>query len=101
MTATEVQKIPDLKGKEMDCIECGKKMFYSEENLVHVCLNESHGILCYYVGDSCWFAAKQETALELARRGIKFHFIPPDIFENAGIGPNFECEYSEKKETPA
>ena len=94
------QSPPDLKGKEMNCIECGEKMFYSEENLVHVCLNESHGILCYYVADSCWFAAKEETALDLSKRGIKFHFIPGSVFQNAGIGTDFKCDYSEKKETP-
>lgn len=82
----------------MNCIECGQKMFYSEENLVHVCLNETHGVLCYYVADSCWFAAKEETALDLSKKQIKFHFIPPGIFENAGIGANFQCEYSEKKD---
>jgi hypothetical protein len=97
----ETQNIPDLKGKEMNCVECGQKMFYSEENLVHVCLNELHGILCYYVGDSCWFAAKEETALGLSKKGIKFHFIPPNIFQNAGIGANFECEYSDKKDSSA
>jgi len=91
------KEIPDLQGREMDCIQCGKKMFYSEENLVHVCLEESHGVLCYYVGDSCWFAAKEETAVELAKKGIKYHFIPPSIFENAGIGANFQCEYSGDK----
>lgn len=94
----EKEIIPDLKGKEMNCIECGEKMFYSEENLVHVCLNESHGILCYYVADSCWFAAKEDTALDLSKRGIKFHFIPSSIFQNAGIGANFQCEYSGNKE---
>ena len=94
------QSPPDLKGKEMNCIECGEKMFYSEENLVHVCLNESHGILCYYVADSCWFAAKEETALDLSKRGIKSHFISGSVFQNAGIGTDFKCDYSEKKETP-
>jgi len=90
--------IPDLKGQEMNCIECGEKMFYSPENLVHVCLNKTHGILCYYVGDSCWFAANQEIALDLSKRGIKYHFIPDSIFQNAGIGADFECDYSSKKE---
>jgi hypothetical protein len=93
----EKTTLPNLKGEEMNCIECGEKMFFSEENLVHVCLNESHGILCYYVGDSCWFAAKEETALDLSKKGIKYHFIPQSIFENAGIGPEFECDYSGKK----
>jgi hypothetical protein len=69
-------------------------MFYSEENLVHVCLDESHGALCYFEPDSCWFAAKQETALELARRDIKFHFIPPQVFENADL-VQFACDKNE------
>ena len=46
---------------------------------------------------SCWFAAKEETALDLSKKGIKYHFIPQSIFENAGIGANFECDYSAKK----
>jgi hypothetical protein len=98
LSSTESQHIPDLRGPEMNCIECGQKMFYSEENLVHVCLNDSHGILCYYVSDSCWFAAKEEIALDLSKRGVKFHFIPPSVFQNAGIGAGFACEYSGKKE---
>jgi hypothetical protein len=77
---------------------CGKKMFYSPENLVQVCLNEEHGILCYFEGDSCWFAASETTAAELARRELKFHFIPKHVFENAGLS-EFECEY--KKDTTA
>jgi hypothetical protein len=93
----EETTMPDMKGQEMNCIECREKMFFSEENLVHVCLNESHGILCYFLGDSCWFAAKEETALDLSKKGIKYHFIPQSIFENAGIGSNFECDYSAKK----
>ncbi len=73
---------------------CGEKMFYSEENLVHVCLNEEHGILCFFEPDSCWFAAKEATAIDLAKRGVKFHFRPKGVFENAGIGPDFKCEHS-------
>ena len=73
-------------------------MFYSEENLVHVCLNEGYGVLCYFEPDSCWFAAKEKTALELGKKGIKFHFIPKSVFENAGIGqPGFECRYSDSQ----
>jgi len=86
----------------MNCIVCGEKMFFSEENLVHVCLNEGHGVLCYFEPDSCWFAAKEETALDLGKKGIKFHYIPKGVFENAGIGQSdFKCEYneSEKKES--
>ena len=97
------QPQPQFKSKEMDCIVCGKKMFFSEENLVHVCLDEGHGILCYFEPDTCWFAAKEETALVLGKKGIKFHFIPKGVFENAGLGsPEFKCEYgdvSAKKET--
>jgi len=89
--------IPDFKSKEMNCIMCSEKMFYSPENLVHVCLNESHGILCYFEPDSCWFAAKESTSLELAKRGIKFHFIPPNIFENVGIGADFKCDYPQEE----
>ena len=75
-------------------------MFYSAENLVHVCLNETHGTLAYFEPDSCWFAANEKTALEISKMGLKFHFIPPQVFENADIGPGFQCEYSgqEKKE---
>lgn len=80
----------------MNCIMCGAKMFYSQENLVHVCLNESHGVLCFFEPDSCWFAAKESTATELAKKEIKFHFIPQNVFENAGIGANFECDYKDQ-----
>ena len=82
--------IPAFKTKEMDCIFCGKKMFYSEENLVHVCLEESHGTLCFFEPDSCWFAASEETAVELGRKGLKFHFIPKSVFENANF--EFKCD---------
>lgn len=91
-------KIADLKGPDMACIQCGEKMYYSEENLVHVCLNPAHGILCYYVADSCWFAASEKTALDLSKKGIKYHFIPDSIFQNAGIAADFVCEYSSKKQ---
>ena len=89
------KQVPDFKSKEMNCIMCGETMFFSPENLVHVCLNETHGVLCYFEPDSCWFAAKEETALELSKREIKYHFIPKSVFENAGIGLDFNCEYSE------
>jgi hypothetical protein len=88
-------KVPDFNTKEMSCIMCGKPMFYAKENLVHVCLEESHGILCYFEPDSCWFAASENTSLELAKRGIKFHFIPKGILENADLQPEFNCEYKE------
>ena len=91
----EKVELPAFKSKEMECIICSNKMFYSPENLVHVCLDESHGVLCYFEPDSCWFAAKEETALTLSNRGIKYHFIPPSVFENAGIGLDFKCEYSD------
>ena len=71
---------------------CGQKMFYSSENLVHVCLKEEHGILCFFEPDSCWFAAKEETAVELGRRSVKFHFIPKNVFENSGLGVDFKCD---------
>ena len=86
----------------MKCVICGEMMFYSEENLVHVCLNEGHGVLCFFEPDSCWFAAKEETALELGKKGAKFHFIPKDVFENAGISQqDFKCEYNDGSEKPA
>jgi hypothetical protein len=88
-------EVPNLNSKEMECTICGKKMFYSPENLVHVCLNEEHGVLCYFEGDSCWFAASEATVEELGRRGIKFHFIPKHVFENAGLS-EFTCEYSKE-----
>ncbi len=97
MTILANADVPQFNSKEMKCTMCGEKMFYAEENLVHVCLNEKHGALCYFEPDSCWFAASEGTAAELARRGIKFHFIPKDVFENAGIGADFECDYSEEK----
>jgi hypothetical protein len=83
-------EIPEFNSKQMDCIICCNKMFYSEENLVHVCLEESHGTLCYFEPDKCWFAANQDTALQLERRGIKFHIIPKSVFENANL--EFKCD---------
>ncbi len=72
-------------------------MFYSPENLVHVCLKEEHGIIAYFEPDSCWFAAEEETMLKLGDRNVKVHFIPKSVFENGGIGANFECDQGEKK----
>jgi hypothetical protein len=95
MDTRSQSNLPDFNSKEMNCIFCGKRMFYSEENLVHVCLEESHGTLCYFEPDSCWFAASEEAAMQLGRKGIKFHFIPKTVFENA----NFEikCDDSTAK----
>ncbi|MDG6995306.1 MAG: hypothetical protein JRN52_05230 [Nitrososphaerota archaeon] len=91
--------IPEFNSHEMKCAMCGQAMFYSQENLVHVCLDESHGILCYFEPDSCWFAASEKTALELGNRGLKFHYIPKSVFENGGIGEAFKCDYSEDKKS--
>ncbi len=85
--------IPRFNSKEMNCIVCGKMMFYSEENLVHVCLEEGHGVLCYFEPDSCWFAASERTSIELAKKGVKFHFIPKGVLENADLQPGFKCDY--------
>jgi hypothetical protein len=77
-------------------------MFYASENLVHVCLNESHGPLCFFEPDNCWFAVRIETAKQLAEnKKVKFHLIPESILENAGLGKDFACEYSDdsKKES--
>ncbi len=86
-------ELPEFNSKEMNCVICGNRMFYAEENLVHVCLEENHGILCYFQPDSCWFAASTDTALKLGTMGLKFHYIPKDVFENANIGKDFECDY--------
>lgn len=67
-------------------------MFYSPENLVHVCLNNDHGILAFFEPDSCWFAAEERTVVKLKEKGIKHHYIPKHVFENGGIGENFVCE---------
>ena len=98
MTEQSAGPLPEFNSKKMECIMCGERMFYSEENLVHVCLNEAHGVLCYFEPDSCWFAAIENTALELGRKGLKFHFIPKGVFENAGLGADFKCEYSSTPE---
>ena len=91
--------LPKFNSKEINCLMCGKPMFYSEENLVHVCLEEGHGILCYFEPDSCWFAASENTALELGKRGVKFHFIPKSVFENGGIGDAFKCDYKNEEKS--
>jgi hypothetical protein len=98
-SSTQTPKITTGPGlgdneKELSCIICNRTMFYSRDNLMHVCLNEGHGVLCFYEIDNCWFAAKENTALELARKGLKFHIIPQKIFENAGLDPGtFQCDY--------
>jgi hypothetical protein len=84
----------------MNCIICGKKMFYSSENLVHVCLDDGHGALCFFEPDTCWFAVSEETAFKLASMKVKFHLIPKEVLENAGLGGmEFQCDYKEKQET--
>ncbi|MHB1908215.1 MAG: hypothetical protein ACYCQJ_04995 [Nitrososphaerales archaeon] len=88
---SQQNNLPAFNSKEMDCIICGKRMFYSEENLVHVCLEEQHGTLCYFEPDSCWFAAKETTAEELQKRKIKFHFIPKQVFDGADLGA-IQCD---------
>ena len=97
MSKLEESNTPSFNSKEMCCIICGETMFYSQENLVHVCLKADHGILAYFEPDSCWFAAEEKTVAKLEKKGIKYHFIPKSVFENGGIGPNFECEYHENE----
>ena len=94
--STSNQSLPEFNSKERNCLICGKVMFYSKENLVHVCLEESHGVLCFFEPDECWFAANEATAETLAKRSVKFHFIPKDVFENAGL-KHFKCEYDSKE----
>ncbi|MDG7001637.1 MAG: hypothetical protein JRN15_21270 [Nitrososphaerota archaeon] len=88
--------LPAFNSREMKCMMCGRTMFYSAENLVHVCLETDHGILCYFEPDSCWFAASEKTAMELGKKGVKFHFIPQSVFENGGLGTTFKCDYAEE-----
>lgn len=72
-------------------------MFYSPENLVHVCLSDDHGIIAYFEPDSCWFAASENTVVKLKEAGVKHHFIPKHVFENGGIDTSLECEYKDEK----
>jgi hypothetical protein len=89
--------VPEFNSKEKECIICKAPMFYSKENLVHVCLRNDHGILAFFEPDSCWFAAEEKTVLELSRKGVKNHFIPQNVFETGGIGSDFECAYQESE----
>lgn len=89
---SEQAERPHFNSKDLNCIMCGEKMFYSQENLVHVCLNNNHGILAFFEPDSCWFAAEEGTVVKLKEKGIKHHYIPKHVFENGGIGENFVCE---------
>lgn len=89
------ESLPEFNSKERKCLMCGITMFYSKENLVHVCLEESHGVLCFFEPDECWFAASEATAETIAKKGVKFHFIPKEVFENAGL-KDFRCEYNSK-----
>ena len=97
MARLEETKTPSFNSKQMSCIMCGETMFYSPENLVHVCLKADHGILAFFEPDSCWFAADEKTVVKLDKKGIKYHFIPKNVFENGGIGTNFECDYEKEK----
>jgi hypothetical protein len=90
---------PRLHPKEMNCIFCGEKMFYSEDNFVHVCLAGDHGILAYFEPDSCWFAAEETTVAKLKQKGVKHHYIPKHVFENGGIGENFECDNKDQEKS--
>ncbi|MHB8567491.1 MAG: hypothetical protein ACYC7D_02245 [Nitrososphaerales archaeon] len=100
MSRVKQDSIPNFNSKERACVTCDKTMFYSQENLVHVCLTEDHGILCYFEPDDCWFAAKEATAKELEKRGLKFHFIPKNVFESAGL-KEFTCDYDAEAKTVA
>lgn len=72
-------------------------MFYSPENLVHVCLREDHGILAFFEPESCWFAASEDTLVKLEKAKVKHHLVPKHVFENGGIDTNLECEYKQEK----
>lgn len=87
----ERTEIPNFDS-ETKCIICGEKMFYSPENLVHVCLREDHGILAYFEPDKCWFAASESTVVKLKEAGVKHHFIPRHVFENGGLDTNLVCD---------
>lgn len=97
MAKLEDAKLPDFNSKEMKCIMCGETMFYSPENLVHVCLKEDHGILAFFEPDSCWFAANEDTVVKLEKKQVKYHFIPKNVFENGGIGASFECDQNKER----
>ena len=94
----EEKELPNFNSKSMSCIVCDEKMFYSPENLVHVCLREDHGILAFFEPENCWFAASENTNIRLEKAGVKHHLVPKQVFENGGIGANLECEYNEKKD---
>lgn len=81
----------------MNCIICGERMFYSQENFVHVCLNEEHGILAYFEPDKCWFAASELTVVKLKEAGVKHHYIPKQVFENGGIDTKIICDNKQGK----
>ncbi|MBI2184559.1 MAG: hypothetical protein HYU39_06330 [Thaumarchaeota archaeon] len=63
----------------MDCILCGKEMFFDKINLTYVCLNEQHGVLAFFTIDQCYFTSRQEVGEDLIKRGHKYHLIPEDV----------------------
>lgn len=67
-------------------------MFYSPENLVHVCTREDHGLLAYFEPDKCWFAASEPAVAKLKEVGAKHHFIPKHVFENGGLDTNLKLD---------
>jgi len=67
------------------CILCSKKMFFTKEMQVHVCLNKEHGVLAYYKLDDCYFTSREDVGLKLAKEGRKFHMIEPDVLKMIGV----------------
>ena len=50
---------------DLDCILCGKVMYYNKNMVVYVCLNKSHGVLAYYGVDDCYFTSREQIGAQL------------------------------------
>ena len=75
----------DEAEREVDCIICGRRMYYAEEFRVNVCLNEDHGVLAFYHPDNCYFTSREDIGLRFTKEGRKFHMIEPDVLKMMGV----------------
>ncbi len=72
---------------DLDCILCGKVMYYDKNMVVYVCLNKSHGVLAYYAVDDCYFTSREQIGVQFLKEGRKFHMLQPEVMAMMGVAP--------------
>lgn len=72
---------------DLDCILCGKVMYYNKNMVVYVCLNKSHGVLAYYGVDDCYFTSREQIGAQFLKEGRKFHMLQPEVMAMMGVEP--------------